>query len=339
MQKTFDQKLGEIRANSSSNSFILADAKDADMAWGVASPGRRWPEDGNRFISMQEFRDQIREIVKQELVDLMLGSVATMDELAHKEGLFEKSRVTPAVRANDTTDVWCGRGARYRNCPSRPFAGADIQEVQFGGREPAGEPVVNMGLYSMTFNNDLESDLRSLEAFKDFRLKARQLGFRYFLEVFAPNTDAGLTEREIGPFVNDQICHALAAVPACSRPEFLKIPYFGPAALEELVTFDSNVIVGILGGSSGTTMDAFQLVYDGKKYGARVALFGRKIKDAEHPILFIQHLWNVIKDESTPKEAVISYHSELQKLGVKVRRSLKEDLAVTKSGFSYAGHS
>jgi hypothetical protein len=335
MQKSLDQKLGEIRANSDSNAFILADAKDADMAWGAASPGRKWPEEGSRFISIQEFREQIREIVRLELVDIMLASVATMDELAHKENLFANSGVTPAIRANDTTDVWCGRGARYRNWPSRPFAGADIREVQYGGAEPAGNPIVNLGLYSMTFNNDLDADLRSLEAFKAFRLDARRLGFRYFLEVFAPNVDAGLSEEAIGPFVNDQICHALAAVPACSRPEFLKIPYFGPAALEELVAYDSSVIVGILGGSSGTTRDAFQLLHDAKKHGARVALFGRKIKDAENPLLFIRHLWNVIREEMTPEEAVKSYHSELKKLGIPPKRSLEEDLVVTVANLSY----
>ena len=41
MQKSLDQKLARILANpTSSKDFILADAKDADMAFGLAAPGR-----------------------------------------------------------------------------------------------------------------------------------------------------------------------------------------------------------------------------------------------------------------------------------------------------------
>ena len=39
--KSLDKKLAEIKANSSSRAFILADAKDADMAFGARAPGPR----------------------------------------------------------------------------------------------------------------------------------------------------------------------------------------------------------------------------------------------------------------------------------------------------------
>jgi hypothetical protein len=39
--KSLDTKITEIRANASSRAFILADAKDADMAFGVRAPGPR----------------------------------------------------------------------------------------------------------------------------------------------------------------------------------------------------------------------------------------------------------------------------------------------------------
>ncbi|MFA6960802.1 MAG: hypothetical protein WC205_08640 [Opitutaceae bacterium] len=329
MQKSLDRKLAELRANPGGPAFILADAKDADMAWGAASPGVRWPNDGTgRFISMQEFRDQIREIVRLGLVDIMLGSVATMDELAGHEKLFADSPVTPAVRANDATDVWCMRGASYRTRPSRPFAGADLAEVQEAG--------VNLGLYSATFVNDLEADLRSLEAFKTFRLDARRRGFRYFLEVFEPNVDTGLAPEAVPTFINDHISHALAAVPRDSRPDFLKIPYLGARALEELVNYDTGVIVGILGGGSGTTLDAFQLLHDAQKHGARVALFGRKIKDAEHPVTFIRHLWHIVSDGLAPVEAVKSYHAELARLKLASKRTLADDLQRTNTLLAYS---
>ena len=38
--KALDQKLAALRANPNANVFILADAKDADMAFGIASPGK-----------------------------------------------------------------------------------------------------------------------------------------------------------------------------------------------------------------------------------------------------------------------------------------------------------
>ena len=39
--KSLDAKLAEIKANRAARAFILADAKDADMAFGVRAPGPR----------------------------------------------------------------------------------------------------------------------------------------------------------------------------------------------------------------------------------------------------------------------------------------------------------
>ena len=41
MIKSLDKKLQEIHANPSSKAFIIADAKDADMAFGVRATGTR----------------------------------------------------------------------------------------------------------------------------------------------------------------------------------------------------------------------------------------------------------------------------------------------------------
>ena len=77
---------------------------------------------------------------------------------------------------------------------------------------------------------------------------------------------------------------------AKGRPLFLKMVYHGPKAMEELVHYDPHLVVGILGGSAGTTYDAFKLLSEAKKYGARVALFGRKINNAENQLAFIRFL-------------------------------------------------
>ena len=74
MEKSLDRKLARILADRSCADFILADAKDADMAYGLASPGRS-PEhhaQEGRFRSLDEYRQLIRDNVRQGLVDIML---------------------------------------------------------------------------------------------------------------------------------------------------------------------------------------------------------------------------------------------------------------------------
>ena len=96
------------------------------------------------------------------------------------------------------------------------------------------------------------------------------------------------------------------------------------------------MIVGILGGGSGTTYDAFKQLTEAKKYGARVALFGRKIKDAEHPVTFVRYLRDLSEEKLTAEEAVKAYHGDLQKLGLPPKRELAADMELTDSVLSYA---
>ncbi len=330
MPKTLDEKLARILSDPSCQDFILADAKDADMGYGLAAPGvKREPQNGKSpFHSIQEYRANIRAIVEQKLVDIMLMSVSTSDVLAAREQIFEKSPVTPAIRANDASDIWLyGTQAVYSKQPSTPFRSAILNEA-IGVDAPLATTTrprpVNLGLYSVTFNNDLTFDHTTLSAYRDFRDEARQKGFRHFLEVFAPNAPANPIP-DVARFVNDSIVRMLAGAGSATRPLFLKIPYFGPAAMEQLASYDSSLVVGILGGSSGTTFDAFQMLWEAKKYGARVALFGRKINNAEHQLSFIEQLRALADGNTTPPEAVKTYHGALQKLRIKPIRSLADD--------------
>lgn len=341
MNKSLDQKLAALRADSRAKDFILADAKDADMAWGIASPGAAYPPRLGQPATqgMAPFLEQMRELTRSGLLDIMLASTSTMSVLAHRENLFAASAVTPAIRANDTTDVWVARHARYREKPSRAFRTSTIAEAQHGDLTAPrnGPPKVNLGLYSITFNNDLDADLDALNAFRDFRAEAAAARFDYFLEVFAPNVaDSGLKPEQVPGFVNDMLTRCLAGIARPHWPKFLKIPFFGPAAMEELAGYDPELVVGILGGGSGTTYDAFKLLTEAKKYGARVALFGRKIKDAEHPLTFVRHLRALADDQLTAEEAVKAYHGDLQKLNLPPRRALADDLQLTAAEISYA---
>lgn len=336
MTSRLERKLKEIHSNPNSKEFILADARDADLCWGVPSPGLVIDSIHSRFRTMPEFLDQIRAVVKQGIVDILLASASTISVLAHGEKLFAESEVTPAMRANDTSDVWCPRGGEYRKHPSLPFASSYIEEAQYGSVIPTGgKPIVNLGLYSITFNNRPEIDREALLAFKEFRAEAGRKNFQYFLEVFAPNVECGIAPEEIPSFVNDQICRTLAGVSVGNRPLFLKVPYFGPRALEELVAYDPSLIIGIMGGSSGTTQDAFQLLSDAQKYGARAALYGRKIKDSEDPLAFISTMRRIVNGELKPSEAVRVYHSELQQKSIPPKRPLREDLESTLSEMHY----
>src|SRR5206468_4439605 len=98
-----------------------------------------------------------------------------------------------------------------------------------------------------------------------------------------------------------------------------------------------HLVVGILGGSAGTTYDAFKLLSEAKKYGGRVALFGRKINNAENQLAFIHFLRLIADGEITAEEAVRAYHGVLQQLGVRPHRSLPDDLQLQTGVMSYGG--
>ena len=140
MTTKLDEKLARIRAGKYKRSdFILADAKDGDMGAGVlgAAPKRsrrRHASAGAR--PSVEYLDDIEAVVKQGIVDIMLVSASNL-ELLHERGVFKKSRVKPAIRANDTTDCWgLIRHGTYHKQASRPFRTASIPRVMYNASAP-----------------------------------------------------------------------------------------------------------------------------------------------------------------------------------------------------------
>jgi hypothetical protein len=341
VNKSLDQKLARIHADpSGAKDFILADAKDADMAAGLAATGK--DARTGKVRSLAEYRDQMREVLKQGLVDILLMSASTSDLLTITERLFASSHVTPAVRANDTTDIHLPAGGTYAAEPSRPFRTATIEQIQSGKVNPTEAERklgADLGLYSITPNNKLEFDYVSLLAYKEFRIEAEQKGFRHFLEVFDPNACGGACPADLGRFINDLIVRILAGVPRAGRPVFLKIAYHGPQAMEDLAAYDPHLVPGILGGSSGTTYDAFRLLEEAKKHGARAVLFGRKINNSEHQLTFVSYLRAIADGKIDPIEATRAYHGDLERLGIKPYRPLKDDLQLTTTATNYAGSS
>lgn len=332
MEKSLDTKLSALQVSQDCNAFILADAKDADMAFGLSATGFDRIE--GRPRSVREYRDQIRQIVSQGLIDIALFSASTCEILAGEEGIFENSTVTPAVRANDSTDIWLAAGSgSYSEQPSLPFRSMSLDRIKrpLAG---SGNPMVDLGLYSVTPNNCAEADVRSFEAYAEFRREAESVGFRHFLEVFPPNAPGGNAPEDVNRFLCDLVVRTLAGLTRSERPLFLKIPYLGPKWTEELVAYDSSMIVGIMGGKAGTTFDAFKLLSEAKAHGVRAALYGRHINQAEDQLLFVQHLRWIADGEVSAEEAVRSYHDQLNQAGVSPARPLDDDLKQTLSGIA-----
>ncbi len=321
--KSLDKKLAAIKAGKyTPKQFILADAKDPDHAFGVAATGPMDFDDAAAgFRPRPRFLDDVRAIMKQKQMDIMLASVTSIETLS-LEGAFAKSTVTPSIRANDTTDIWLPRGSSYSKEPSRPFRTANLTYVR---------KFCDLGLYSVTFNNILDRDYASIEAYRAFREDAVKHKFRHFLEVFNPNAPQGLSPEQIPAFVNDSIIRVLAGVARIERPAFLKMPFNGRCAMEELAGHDPSLIIGILGGASGTTRDTFELLSQGERSGARVALFGRKINLAESPLDLVGLFRPVLEGSIAPQEAVRAYHAELKKKDLKPKRPLADDLIVTEA--------
>lgn len=318
MTKRLDQKLATIRAGAySPEDFIIADAKDGDMAFGCATPGVG--PDG-RTRPLRAYRDDMVKVVESDLVDIMLMSVSSAEVLT-REGVFARTEVTPAVRYNDTTDIWHPRGGAYAQSPALPFRTAVLERTK---------PLTDLGLYAITLYNDLEQDVRTLQQYADFRADATGAGVRHFLEVFNPAFPVDTSTGDFASYNNDMIARLLAGVSWLDRPVFLKAAYNGPAATEEIAGYDpENLIFGILGGGAGTTRDCLELIAQAEKYGARVALFGRKIYRSEDSVLMLKAMRRVLEERISSEEGVKAYHADLAAAGIAPHRELADDLALT----------
>ena len=310
-----DTKLARMReGRDEPTDFILADAKDADMAGGLSGLGRN--RETGRLNTLGEFDDAIRAIIRQDVVDIVLTSVSTLGRLA-RQGVFDAGAIRQAVRFNDTSDLWRIRGADYGRQSSVPFATARL----------ALSPT-DLGLYSMTFSGEARADAEALERYRVFREAAQSHGISHFLEVFNP-VSLHLDPSDYGSFLNDMVSRALSGMETGERPVFLKLAFNGCDSLEELCRYDPSLVVGIMGGSSGTTRDCMELLHQAQMSGARAALFGRKILDAEDPPTMVRVMRAVTDRRLTPKEAVSFYHDLLDDAGVTPDRPRQDDQQIT----------
>src|SRR5262249_13113913 len=100
------------------------------------------------------------------LVDIMLMSAHTNEILTIQKGIFANSHVTPAARANDTTDIHVLRGGKSPQQPALPFRTATLDHIQCGHLDCAPDERqrgANLAFSNITLQNDNVIDRKALE--------------------------------------------------------------------------------------------------------------------------------------------------------------------------------
>jgi hypothetical protein len=98
--RRLDRKLDAITAGRyTPGDFVLADAKDADMAFGLTSAGPSGAAGPGPYRTRGDFLDDMRALVAQGELDIMLTSASNGERLAQDGSLGD---MTLAVRGNDS---------------------------------------------------------------------------------------------------------------------------------------------------------------------------------------------------------------------------------------------
>ena len=78
-----EEKLARIRKDpQGARDFLICDAKDGDMGGGIPMPGPRRGSEGRpggAFKTRRDYLDQVTVLVRQDILDLVLLSVANLE--------------------------------------------------------------------------------------------------------------------------------------------------------------------------------------------------------------------------------------------------------------------
>jgi hypothetical protein len=327
MTKSLDEKLDKLRADPRCGEFILADAKDADMAYGIAACGKS-PEHHaheGRFRSLEEYRGCIRQVVRQGLVDIVLMSAHTNAILTMQEGIFEGSPITPAARANDTTDIHVARGwGLSPTQPSQPVPAQRPSTRSSAATPTARRTRAHPRREPRPLQRDLQQRSRSVDraharcTTRRSASRRKRKGFRHFLEVFAPNAPQQPARSRQARRVHQRHdrAHRWPGVPESGRPavpqDALPRDPGSPRSWPGTIPAVDHRRSWAARRAPPTTPSSWS--HDAQKYGARVALFGRKINNAEHQLAFIDDCCGTSSTANvSPEEAVHAYHGVLHR--------------------------
>ena len=241
-----DDKLARIRAGDyAKGDFIIADAKDGDMGPSMRSCGPRRRKDGTQdgFRTRGEFLDSVEAIVRQDVVDVMLTSLSNYEALAAR-GVYEGSRVMPAGSAPTTPPTsGCSAAPATRLSP-RARSAAPTWRAQ---RRSDASSASTRSPSTTTSTGTTPRSITSRGSARTRRRTTSGTSWRSSTRT----RRATSPPRDVPGFVSDAMMRCLAGLTKAERPEFLKIAYNGPAALEELAAYDPSVVVGILGRRRG----------------------------------------------------------------------------------------
>jgi hypothetical protein len=296
------------------DSPILVFAGDALAAGGLRGLGSVVENGRARPRRQAEFLQLLRDITCDGFVDGTLMTPADAERLAVDERFFESTPVTPMVRLNAETSIWSPRFGQYAFQYAQPFqtvsVKAEAPEAAYCTTVGAAlECRVRIGLYSITLNNDVEADRRTLLSYLNF---AREVGehpqFDHFLEVFLPNVNLpGMDEEKRGQYVADSIVRTMSYLLKHQRPRFIKTQFTGAATWRELCQFDPDLIIGALGGPRVSTRKTLELAQSVVENGGRAALFGRTIFADENPRAVCRALRAVLDRKMNAGEAYALY--------------------------------
>ncbi len=264
-----------------------------------------------------EFLQLQRDLVADGQLDGLLMTPADAETLALEENLFENTPITPIVRMNSETAIWNPRFGVYTSSPSMPFQTVfpeDMQRYCEALIGPALECRVNLGLYSITLNNDPIADERMLQAYVQFAHIVGEIeGFDHLLEVFLPNIKLpGMDEEKRGMYVADSIVRTMSYLRKHQRPRFIKTAYTTADVWTELCQFDTTLVIGALGGPRQNARSTFALAHNVASNGGRAILFGRTIFGEDDPIGIVQCLRRVLDGEEDAQSAHASYQKLLR---------------------------
>ena len=124
MAKSLDRRLAAILAGRyTPDDFIIADAKDADMAKGVAAGGP--PRDargraGPGFRTRRAYLDDMAAVVQQGVIDILLASASSGERLAQGGASRRAPSPSPSAPTTRPTSGWRAAAAtpRCRRAPS-----------------------------------------------------------------------------------------------------------------------------------------------------------------------------------------------------------------------------
>ena len=211
------------------------------MTWAAAScrPAPTATPKGSRtaaFKTRADYLDQVRAIVRQDIVDLMLHVGLEPRDPDQRGPVRREPGRDRGPRQRHQRHLGPARRAaiaRRRLCRSAPrISRTSSTAATAWPREPA-PTLTDLGLYSVTFVNDAACGPACNGAVQGLPPRGRGLGAAAISSKCSIRTSGrtSWSREEVGAFVNDSIIHTLAGVPEVARPEFLKIPFNGPKAV------------------------------------------------------------------------------------------------------------